>query len=798
MPEQMYNFYPEKLVRPSGCAPNLLLVMKLTTIILITFILQASAGTLAQTVTLAEKNTPLSKVFDKISDQTGYGFLVSTENLKRSNAVTVSVQNEDLQKTLDQIFSKQPLSFVIEEKIVVVSDKEQTSKKTNITVPVTISGIVTDSTGKVLAGATITNRTAGRSYLSDEKGRFNIAAQEGDLLSVSYIGLKPYSFTAAAKMPFQQIVLHLEHGSLQEITVINTGYETLPKERATGSFSQPVKEEFEARVAPDVLTKLGGITSGLLFNANTSASRSGLDINIRGRNTIYANDQPLVVVDNFPYSGDINNINPNDVESVTVLKDAASASIWGVRAGNGVIVVTTKSGKLNQPLKVDFTANLTVFDKPDLNYNPNQLDASSYIGLEQYLFGKGYYDANLNNTTAYPVISPVVELLSANRAGTLSAGDLNTQLNALRGLNVNDQLSKYFYQHATDQQYALSLSGGSTKASYYFSAGYDHDLATVRDNANQRITINSQNTFHLFKGLELTAGLNLVQTNNQSDNTLTQVQSKVFPYSQIADANGDPLPLLYNYRQSFIQSAPSKGLLDWSYYSLNELGATDNVTRNMDIRLSTGLKYTLVKGLSAEVKYQYQNSNSQNRFYQSQQTYATRNYINQFSILTSGKVTGYNVPLGGILDLSDGNTITNNVRGQLSYHYDWKDNSVTALAGYELSQSAGDSNSSILYGYNDDLATFTNINPTSSFANYPSGSGPVSSGLGISSTLVRLRSSFANVAYTYQDRYTISGSARVDGTNYFGVATNQKSVPLWSAGAKWAIDKEAFYKQHWL
>jgi hypothetical protein len=122
----------------------------------------------------------------------------------------------------------------------------------------------------------------------------------------------------------------------------------------------------------------------------------------------------------------------------------------------------------------------------------------------------------------------------------------------------------------------------------------------------------------------------------------------------------------------------------------------------------------------------------------------------------------------------------------------------SALAGYEVTQVNTETNSSILYGYNDDLTTFTNINPTTFFNINPSGGSYVNSGLGISSTLVRIRSSFANLAYTYKERYTVSGSARIDGTNYFGITTNQKSVPLWSGGAKWDISKEDFYKLDWL
>ncbi|WP_158994159.1 SusC/RagA family TonB-linked outer membrane protein [Mucilaginibacter sp. L196] len=662
-------------------------------------------------------------------------------------------------------------------------------------------GRVTDSSdNKPVRGATVKIKSTSLSTTTNEDGEFAINTNQiKGVVAISFVGYKTIelNFNPTIKGPFN---ISLREGRvLKDVNIVSTGYQDIPKERATGSFAQPIKEMYDDRVSTDALSKLNGITSGLLFNANTSQAQSGLDISIRGRSTIFADDQPLIVVDNFPYSGDINNINPNDVESITILKDAAAASIWGVRAGNGVIVITTKKGKMKQPLKVGFNSNITVFNKPDLNYNPNQLSSSSYIGLEKYLFNQGYDDANLSDTYNLPVISPVVQLLAAQRAGTISTANITTQLNALSNVNINDQLNKYFYQKATNQQYAVNLSGGSDKAIYYFSAGYDEDIASLKANANQRITINTQNTFYPIKKLEITVGLNAVQTNVKIDNTLAQTQPFLFPYSQLADSKGNPLTIPYGYNQSFIQSAPANGFLDWSYSPLQQLGESDNKIQDNDIRFTTGLKYTFIKGLSGEIKYQYENSNVQNRDFEGQNSYSTRNLINEYSIVSNGIVTGYNIPLGGILNFNNSNTISNNVRGQLNYNLSWKDNSITALAGYELSQTTSSSNGSVLYGYDDNNGTFTNVDAADYFSLNPTGNyGTINSGLGVSGTLDRIRSTFANIAYTYKDRYTFSGSARIDGSNYFGVATNQKSLPLWSAGAKWAIDKEDFYDVSWL
>src|SRR5882724_13534648 len=148
---------------------------------------------------------------------------------------------------------------------------------------------------------------------------------------------------------------------------------------------------FNRRVSVNVLDRLEGVTSGLLFNKNIVSGLNQSSMSIRGRSTIFANPEPLVILDNFPYTGDVNNINPNDIETVTVLKDAAAAAIWGAFSGNGVIVLTSKKGKYNQPARVSFNSNITITSRPDLWYLP-QMSSADYIEMEKFLFSNSFYD----------------------------------------------------------------------------------------------------------------------------------------------------------------------------------------------------------------------------------------------------------------------------------------------------------------------------------------------------------------------------------------------------------------------
>ena len=802
----MYNFYPKKLVQPPGCTINILLIMKLTTLILITAILQVSASTFAQKVTLSERNAPLNKVFEKISDQTGYDFLVSTENLKMAKSVTINVQNEDLKSALDKIFTGQPLSFVIQEKMVVVS-KRESSPVNNVSIPISIkvSGRVIDTAGTPLIGATIINITVHKTYSSDEKGEFAFDALVGDKVAISYIGFQPYTFVVTDNLPFQQIRLRSYSSKLEVVNVVSTGYQTIPKERATGSFAQPNKQMYNDRISTDVISKLDGITSGLVFNSPGITGNSNPKISIRGRSTIYANDDPLIVVDNFPYDGDINNINPNDVLSVTVLKDAAAASIWGVRAGNGVIVITTRKGQRNQALKVQLNSNITITDKPNLYYDPNYMSSGDFIDVEKMLFSQGFYDGQLTDP-ASPPVSPVVDLLANVRSGTLSSSAANSVIDSYKGVDVRNDLSKYFYRKAVNQQYNVNLSGGNDRAVYYISGGYDNNLQNNVGSKYVRYTLNSSSTFNPIKNLEITAGINYIQSASSSDNSLSQIAtggtySGIYPYATLADGAGTPTPIVKSYSSAYLQSLTSKGFLNWQYYPLQELrsGWNTNKITNDDIRVSTGIKYNLLKGLSAAINYQYEKTVNQSQTLATQESFYARDLINQYSSINpDGSFSSYNIPLGGIVNKSFNNFYSNNIRGQLNYSANWAEHSLTAIAGIEARESKNEGDGYSLYGYNGDLATSSPVDYLTTFALNPSGYGNIPYNSGTSGTIDRFRSYFGNLAYTYKGRYTFSASARVDGSNYFAVKTNQKNVPLWSIGGKWDISKENFYGAEWL
>lgn len=763
--------------------------MKLTTILLFIACMQVSAEVRSQVISLSVKDAPLSLVFRLIQKQTGYGFVYNDATIKDAGNITLQVSNKKLDEVLQQCFKDLPLTWSYVNKTIVISRKATSPPGAVVDdPPADYKGRVVNEKGEPIKGATVTVRGTDKVTVTNDNGEFELKdINEGATIVITSVGYQPYEIKTGRQ---SSLAVRMKIIDLEEVQVESyaTGYEKVARERATGSFYNVGSDLINRTTAPDVISRLQNITSGLqLYRGQLS---------IRGRSTLFANQNPLIVVDNFPYDGAIENLNPNDIENVTVLKDAAAASIWGALAGNGVVVITTKNGRYRQPLRVNAVATATVGAKPDLYYNPAFLNSSDFIDVEQFLFDKGYYNSSINNTSSFPALSPVVEILARKRAGAITAEEAAAQINALRGLDVRDDMTKYLYQRSVARQYNVNLSGGSDKANYYFSAGYDDNDANVIGNSNNRISLNAVNNFKPVEKLELNVGINYIQT-NAVNNGITSIgaagKGNPYPYAQLADANGNPIPLLQSLRQSYVDAAPGKGLLDWNYYPLLERNLINNTTKGNDIRLSSGLKYRIFKGLSAEASYQYLTATSANEILYNENSYFVRNIVNRYSKLLTGNTVQRNLPLGAIYNTYNSKLVSQSGRGQLSYNESFKQHNVVAIAGVEVRESKTSGNGNGYYGYDVNTGTYALIDYANPYPTLPNGSNIIPFNGRISGTLNRFRSYYANASYSYSGRYTLSGSGRIDQSNFFGYKANQRSIPLWSVGGKWDISKETFY-----
>lgn len=776
-----------------------LLVMRITTLILLAALLQVSASSLAQKISIDKKNASIQTILNEISKQSGYDFFYDANALKKIKPISVSIKNTDLNDAIKTSLQGLPLSYSIDNKTVVIKEAAPSLLERarnviqSIVKDLTVKGRVVDQDGKPLPNASI--RVKGKNAVTNtnQNGEFELKGVDEDaVLLVSYVGYKQLEIPLKdAAMPLE-IKLNVATGELEEVKVTySTGYQNIPKERSTGSFAQVDNETYNRRVSGDILDRLYDVTSSLSFNPNP-ANTGQSSITVRGISTINANKKPLIVIDNVPYEGDINNINPNDIESVTVLKDAAAASIWGVRAGNGVIVLRSKTGKYNQDTKINFNSNITLGEKQRI-FSVSTMSSKEVVDFQKKLFNTGYwneYDDTYPSQGIFTAIPEAAEILLAKRRGAIDDITAQDKLVQLENVDVRNDISKYLLQNSVNQQYAFNINGGGEKLNYYVSAGHDYNRSTSVGSSNHRTTLRIDNSYKPFSKLEIKGFISYVQAKSNTNN----VSGSWATYTRLADEAGNPLAVVNRLRSAYTDTASYPALLNWQYKPLDELLNKEITASTKDIRVGGTVNYSINSFINATVDYQFQNSQVLGKNYQNENSYYTRDLINRY-MFKQGTATIYPVPLGGILDLGTSEYKSWNLRGQLNVNRGWGKNQISAIAGYELRESETDNYSIRKYGYDPETNASQFVNYATSYQLRPSGgANTVPAESPIKGGISRYRSFYGNGSYTYNSRYTISLSGRIDGSNFYGVKANQRIVPLWSAGLSWDLSEEKFFR----
>ncbi len=655
-----------------------------------------------------------------------------------------------------------------------------------------LEGRVVDESGEGLEGVSIVCINSRYRTMTDKTGAFRIIKpQSADTLRLTHLGYRDLkvSVGSTAKSPLH-FILQTDRNVLQEVE-INTGYYSVPKERATGSFVHIDQEILSRSVSPNILDRLEGVAGGLLFDRRnlTDEDVNGKpELRIRGMSTIEANSEPLLVVDNFPFEGDINAINANEVESVTILRDAAAASIWGARAGNGVIVITTKRGHYDQPIQVSWNGSMNVIEKPDLFYSQQYLPSETVMRIQRELF-----DRNAYVESDYTFLPGYVELLIKNRDGLISKEDFTKQENYMRQTDLRKQSMDYLYRKAINQQYALNIQGGSGNYAYSVFAGHGRDLSGIVGKSSNQTSMALTNSVKLRPNLEI--GGVFRYSNGVSRNNGIPMDRQAYIYEGLVDEGGNPKSLRSFYRMRIYENAIDQGLLDWLERPLDEIRLNDNESRNRDMRFQTSLNYKPFHDIDISANYTYGQSNSWGREIHDENSYFVRNLVNQFTQADGTQL----IPHNNIIDYFAGNQlVSNSGRIQVNYRKDFSiQHSLTALSGAEVGQTVSTVEPGVrLYDYDRDtwlgsaLFDYKGYYPTR-----PLGAASIPI-LSYSPDKITNRnlSYFGNASYSYLARYMLSGSVRWDGSNLLGVKTNQRGTALWSAGASWELSAEPFYK----
>ncbi len=662
-----------------------------------------------------------------------------------------------------------------------------------------VSGIVKDEAGNGLGHVSLRLVGTGGLIRADQLGKFEFALVRPDTLMVTRTGkITQRIFIDPGKSRFFEIVLKERVNVLQEVEV-STGYYRIPKERATGSFEMINSDLLNRNPDPNIIERLEGISSVLQFDRSINSGEFSTDpkLRLRGLSTINSQTEPLIILDNFPYEGSLNSINPNDVESITLLKDASAASIWGARAGNGVIVITTKKGKFAQSNNLVFGSTWQLSQRPDLLYSLDYLPSASMLDVEDKLFELDNFDAS-----DYSALPEYITLLMDRKNSAISEKEFVEKRNWLAQHDLRKDASNYLYRPALLQQYDLALNGGGSIYSYWLSSSFSKNNSNVKGNNNKRNTLSLRNQIKLTKDLDLSFGLNYAWMETKNNGLTLQglkVGSRELPnYTALVDENGFPISVTGRYAKDYVDQAVVNGLLDWNYVPLNEAKLRDRRSNTKDLLINLGVGYTILDGLKLSMKYQNQRLRTDQTNMYDADSYYVRNLVNQYTQPDLKRI----IPEGAIKEGFNNEISSQSGRIQVDFNRQYGEkNAVNAIAGAELRETKSFSNPGYrLYGYNDAVLTAqSNLDYATFYPLRPLGSATVPSPpTGMVSLTDRFLSYFFNGAYTYDAKLSLTASLRWDASNLFGVKTNQKGVPLWSVGSAINLDRFDWMKSDWI
>lgn len=661
-----------------------------------------------------------------------------------------------------------------------------------------IKGTVVDETDEPLPGATIFLKGTKTATSTDIDGNFELKVPSTGkvTLVVSYVGMKTkeVSATPGSKV---DVVLETSADMLDEVIV--SGFQTISRERNTGSAVVVGTEKLGKIQAPDLSSKLEGITPGLTFYNN--------EISIRGNSSLSISSTPLLVVDGQPATGmSLDDINPNTIESVTVLKDAAATSLYGVYASNGVIVVTTKRGT-DRKLEANFSLGFYLNHKPSLDYQ-HYASSSDVIDLERdmllsdpdYIKSPSAYFSTKTSKTNAAYMSQVDMLYYRLMRGEISEGDVNTSLDALRRNDYRKEYQKHLMRNSLTQDYNVTLNAGSEKYNFYAALRYQKMGLYTKYDSDDRLSFYTRNDIKVAPWMKLTLGANLLVKKSSFTEAPGLGATDAMPYDSLYDGDGN-LAYRYLYNQVLAEGVnATDGLNFMGYNAIEESEHNKFKTDDLYMKYFLQANFDILPGLDLEIKGQYEKRKVNGKVNDEADSYVMRSMVNEFASTNPRGGFIYNIPQGGRMYYRDTNYDNYNVRAQLNYRATFGEkHDVTALIGAEARQDHSDVHIGERYGYDDKRLTYSQVDwktlsQTGVVGQLYASSRTKSENLYVSDVKHRYVSAYFNAGYVFDSRYSINGSVRVEQADLFGSDPKYRYRPLWSVGGSWNVEKEEFMR----
>lgn len=644
--------------------------------------------------------------------------------------------------------------------------------------------------------------------VTDTQGKFTLKVPEGTTsIKVSYLG---YNSAVVNIINKTHVVVSLESNNNALTEVVVNGYTNISKRKNTTATANLDYEKIRQTGVSSVDQMLAGQIAGVAVTTLGGGPGAAPKIRIRGTVSLNGGQDPLWVLDGLPLEGtdlpknitDKDNIdqlrnlpiaglNPDDIADITILKDAAATAIYGARAANGVIVITTKKGKKG-PTAINFSANTFIAERPDFS-KLNLMNASEKVDFELGLASRGDLTYRDQQGAIARILNKSGEL-SKYRTSGFSSLLPSTQdaINSLR--NNKTDWGKEIYQTAVNQQYTLGLSGGNDQANYYFSSGYYNEKGATKGTGLERYNVTLKTDFSISPKLK--AGVALFGAKTDRKNYLADIDGatnpsrysrNVNPYQVVRDAAGN-----YVYDQDIFGTSNLSGDVYIPFNIVEERNNTRYSLDNKNLRGIFDLSYQVYKDLNVRTEFglQYDETGIEN--YAGTQSYFNRKFREATRYFNSStKKFDYFLPTGGIIQNQNTSLFQYNWKSVAEYKTVINEkHEIEALVGSELRRNKTESIFTKGFGFNEQTLTNQNIIfPTTDFANNAKYRAYQKQFLENA-----FASFYGTLSYTYDRKYTVYGSIRYDGSDLFGVDPKYKYLPIYSVSGAWNAKEEKFIK----
>lgn len=783
---------------PSGKWWKILLIMKLKIFFLLVSLgtLQAAGYSQDSRFNLKKNDVLLTEVLQELQQQSEYRFFYQKDIFQQADRVNVDMKNVSLRQILDEVLIRHGFSYEMIDKVITIRKIQQQK-----TAGRKITGIVMDTRKQSLPGVTVLLKGTALGVVTDKEGRFNIEIPETDpiVLVFSFVGMKKQEVTYTGQEDIQ-VVMEEEVTEMDEVVI--TGYQVIDRKKLTSAITSVKAEDIMIPGVNSIDQMLEGRIPDLMLTTNSGEVGVVPRLRIRGTSTLVGNREPLWVVngvvvnDPVPLDSDVLNdpdyvnrignaiagLNPQDIQRIDVLKDAAATTLYGTRAANGVIVITTKKGHVGKPV---VRYNMTTTYKRRPRYSDRKIDlmnSKERIDLSRELAAASYLYPSDMSIVGYEY------LLQQLYAGVIDDEQFAIEVKKLENNNTDwfDILTEDAFSH----NHTLSISGGSDQLRYYSSVGYTKDNDVIKGQGISRYTGNLSLESDLTKWLKASMDFN------------ANISERNYEQSAVGSVN-------YAYTTSRAIAAYEEGG-DLSYYQkrynsfyrydfniLNERANSYTKQENSGFDLTSRLIFRFTDWLNGDVLFNYAVSNADNEDYWGESTYHVA--CIRKSNYGVAAPSDSELPYGGELSEQNTRNKTYSLRAQLNlnkYFGEEEKHNINGALGYEMSSSRykGYQNTSRGY-YADRGKNFTSVG-ASDYSKYTA--WVMNNQPKITDNLTNLIGAYLTLIYSYRNLFSLNANMRYDGSNKFGSRSNEKLLPVWAVSSSFNLAELPALSADWL